>query len=89
MIVQQNNMTFDDSDERCQLILCESNANIVNYAVAAFITVVDDSTQACKRYWGMYDINHPEASIRRIMDVGGKWPIPFRNLPLRSGELYE
>lgn len=89
ILVKQNNMTFDSKDPRCQLFISSTNAtNGTEELKIAFITVVDDSSQLLKRYFGAWSWDDRESSIARIMELGGKWPEPFRNLVLpKPGQL--
>lgn len=83
MRINQNGMTFDSHDQRCQLFLCCTAAsNGMGELKIAFVTVVDDSTQALKRYFGVWNSDDREGCIARIMDEGGKWPEPFMNIAL-------
>ena len=81
MIVNQNGMTYDSADPRCQCFVGGSDATggLASYINIAFITVVDDDTQSLKRYFGLYRRESEESSIREIMDRGGKWPEPFKD----------
>lgn len=87
MNVKQNGMTYDSEDPRCQLFIGTTAATggTTNQLKIAFITVVDDSTQCLKRYFGVFDWEAREESIRNIMDVGGKWPDAFANKALPEG----
>jgi len=89
IVVNQNDMTNDSQDPRCQLFLGSTGAtNGMGELKIAFVTVVVDSIQMLKRYFGAWDWDDKEGSIVRIMDVGGKCPEPFVNLALpESGEL--
>lgn len=92
MLVKQNEMTYDASDPRCQLFVGSTGAagGQAGELKIAFITVIDDSTQELKRYFGVFNWESREESIRRIMDVGGKWPDVFRSSAVPKGfELYD
>lgn len=75
ILVKQNNMTYDSNDPRCQIVVGSTNAtNGLGRLEIAFITVVDDSSNMVKRYFGVFDWNCAEHCISCIMDTGGKWP---------------
>ena len=75
-------MTYDDTDSRCQYFLAESNALQTATNLIAFVTVIDDNTQLLKRYFGSFSREQKSESIRNIIDIGGKWPLPFREVAL-------
>ncbi|MCX8956983.1 hypothetical protein EHW66_09525 [Erwinia psidii] len=66
--VEINGLLYDSNNARCKCILSDSQSRLY-----AFIQVIDGP--AIKRYWGEYSHNHPEDSIRKIMEYGGKWPV--------------
>lgn len=79
------NFVFDEADPRCIVRFCP-----VRGGVFAFIQCLDlDCSERSpivpeiKRYWGYWDPDAPEASLKEIMEWGGKWP------ELPPIELYE
>jgi hypothetical protein len=83
MVIKKNRMTYDDSNPRCQLFISNTSAThgLGNIQVA-FITVIDDSTQMLKRYFGVWNWDDQKQSIAHIMDIGGKWPDAFQKAAL-------
>ncbi|EBH7464631.1 hypothetical protein F3H65_18420 [Klebsiella quasipneumoniae] len=67
IIVQVNGMVYDSSNPNCKCILSNSQNTLY-----AFIQVLDGDVT--KRYWGLYDHDAQEDSIKEIMRWGGKWP---------------
>ena len=91
-LVKHNRMTYDGNDPRCQLFIADTSATscMAPSLLFAFISVVDDSTQMIKRYCGIFSWDREEECIREMMNVGGKWPMPFRDVALpKTAELYE
>lgn len=81
MLIKKNNMTFDDSDPRCNFVVANTNATHGFGKIdLAFITVVDDKSQNLKHYFGVWLWSDMEKSISDIMDVGGKWPDVLENV---------
>jgi len=87
MKVQFNGMTYDDSDPRCTTWIASTQATmgLSSEVKTAFVTCVDDSTQIIKRYWGVWSTENQAQSMLDILQRGGKWPVPFRDVGL-SGE---
>lgn len=76
MRVEVGNMVFDDTDGQCLCILAQSEGKLF-----AFLQVLDLGAaharferSMTKRYWGEWDWDNVERSIRNIMEWGGKWP---------------
>ncbi|EDK1561911.1 hypothetical protein [Enterobacter hormaechei] len=65
--VEVNGLVYDSSNPKCKCILSDSQRKLF-----AFIEVLDGDMT--KRYWGEYDHDAPEESIKEIMRWGGKWP---------------
>lgn len=76
MIVEHNNMRYEDHHELCS---CEiiSGQHGKNFA---FVQCFDISTQELKRYWGSWDLENPESSMLSILDRGGKWPKLYKQM---------
>lgn len=92
MNIKQNDMTYDSEAPRCQLFIggTAATGGLTTRLEIAFITVIDDSTQCLKRYFGVFDWATREDSIRNIMSVGGKWPDAFASKALPEGaELFD
>ncbi|MEL6008212.1 hypothetical protein J4Z08_21035 [Citrobacter portucalensis] len=75
MKIQVNGMIYDSEHRDCKCILNEAQGQVY-----AFIQCIDtgmdgNETAIPKRYWGQYAHAAPEASITRIMQNGGKWPV--------------
>ncbi|MEB0982848.1 hypothetical protein [Citrobacter portucalensis] len=66
--VEVNGLIYDSGNKACKCILADSQGKLF-----AFIQVLDGSLK--KRYWGEYSHDYAEASIRAIMEHGGKWPV--------------
>jgi len=71
-----NNMLYDDSDARCYCVLSQAQGHYF-----AFVQALDLGAPHCryesphtKRYWGFWNPDDPDESIRNILLVGGKWP---------------
>lgn len=67
--VEVNNMVFDSTNPACKLILSDSQGKLYG-----FVECIDASSGQAKRYWGEYSHDDARASIKRIMEWGGKWP---------------
>ena len=72
----ERNMVFDSADPRC--VVCTYFGLDSSYG---FVQCLDIgwpgyrlSVPGIKRYWGPWDAEYPEESVRRIMANGGKWP---------------
>lgn len=65
--VEVNGLVYDSSNPKCMCILSNSQNTLY-----AFIQVLDGDMT--KRYWGLYDHDAQEDSIKEIMRWGGKWP---------------
>lgn len=65
--VEVNSLVYDSSNPKCMCILADSQSKLF-----AFLQVLDGDMT--KRYWGEYDHDTPEKSIKEIMEWGGKWP---------------
>ncbi|WP_413113843.1 hypothetical protein [Thaumasiovibrio sp. DFM-14] len=70
------NLLFDEQHKDCLCIKSQANGYIF-----AFVQCLDlgqkqyrHKEPRIKRYWGLYDSNNPESSIRQILRNGGKWP---------------
>lgn len=75
-IVTDNNLLYEDFNEHCKCILTQANGYVF-----AFVQAIDLGTNPhkpkvvrTKRYWGMWDVENPKASMERILRNGGKWP---------------
>lgn len=71
------NMIFDSEDEQCLLI----KAMGPDGRIHAFVQCLDVGNvnnrlknPNAKQYWGFYDPDEPEESIKEIMRNGAKWP---------------
>ena len=72
-----NNLVFDEGSPLCLLQVEQSQGQLF-----AFVQCVDASLEehragknrGTKRYWGRFDWNAKEASIKAILHNGGKWP---------------
>lgn len=67
--VEVNGMLYEDYHPDCKCITSQTDTGTY-----AFLQVLDQGTGMHKRYWGRFDVERPEASIKRIMTLGGKWP---------------
>ncbi|HBN3195581.1 TPA: hypothetical protein L2F60_004826 [Escherichia coli O25b:H4-ST131] len=65
--VEVNGLVYDSSNPKCKCILSNSQRKLY-----AFLLVLDGDMM--RRYWGEYDHDAPEDSIKEIMQWGGKWP---------------
>ena len=70
------NLIYDDADGRC-FVRTES----ADGQTFAFIQCLDlgfaharHDPPLLTRYWGFWDPDDPEGSIKQIMAYGGKWP---------------
>ncbi|MGJ0637483.1 hypothetical protein [Xenorhabdus bovienii] len=70
-----NNLLYDSTNSNCKCILADSQGKI--YAFVQVLDIGMPESLLIKRYWGVYEHNDPEASIKNILMYGGKWP----NLP--------
>lgn len=89
-----NNMVFDDADPRCIVRTCFGQRR--NYAFVQCLDLGNPgnrlSVPGVKRYWGEWDADNPEESVKLIMKNGGKWPdLPdieyfeeYKNLPYQE-----
>lgn len=71
------NLLFDDEQKDCKVITANCHGQTF-----AFIQVLDLGNPGNRlrkpgkrRYWGRFDPNRPEQSIKAIMGSGGKWPM--------------
>ena len=73
----RGNLVYDDESPLCQLIVTSSQG--FQYA---FMQCLDSDlsdyragkAKRVKRYWGAFNHDTKEESIRDIMHYGGKWP---------------
>lgn len=82
MRIETDQLLYDDEDDRCELILCSSQAVVRENApplTVAFLTVIQKEGEGTglKHRFGEWDYNDVEASIQRIMERGGDWPLEF------------
>lgn len=76
-----SNMVFDDDDPRCRVYV--SRGQNGTYGFVQCLDIGNKglrlSTPGIKRYWGDWNVDNPERSIKSIMRTGGKWPeLPSR-----------
>lgn len=73
LITTETNLRYDSNDAHCSITT--SHAHGQPYA---FIQCLDigshGKSRRIKRYWGRYDPNNAEESIKKIMMNGGYWP---------------
>lgn len=67
IFIKVNNLVYDSENNDCKCILSDTQGKLY-----AFIQVLDGDKK--KYYWGSYDHDSPEKSIKAIMEYGGKWP---------------
>lgn len=85
---EMDNLVFDDSDPRCYLEVVRCHGANVAFIQCLDIGWPDNrlSQPGLKRYFGFWDPDEPEASIRQILKDGGKWP---RLAPNHSDNLHD
>lgn len=91
MRVSNNGLVYDSNDERCQMYIGTTGATLGHglEIKLAFITVMEGDSKSVRRYFGAYDVQNPESSIRQIIERGGKWPYPFSEYGLPAGVFLE
>jgi hypothetical protein len=69
-------MVFDDADPRCAVFTCPGLKGTYGFVQCLDLAWPEARlvVPEIKRYWGSWDVECPEESIRRIMVKGGKWP---------------
>ncbi|HHH1744445.1 TPA: hypothetical protein ACPY9J_004079 [Yersinia enterocolitica] len=71
-IETNTNLVFDDSLKECKCILSESQGKVYAFIQALDVGMLEAPLPV--RYWGAFDHDYKENSIRRILENGGKWP---------------
>lgn len=85
------NMVYDEDDPRCIVRTCYGQGGTFAFVQCLDLGFKSNrlSVPGIKRYWGRWNSDDPEGSVRSIMANGGKWPeLPsidrfkeFENLP--------
>jgi len=72
----EQNMVFDDVDPRCVVHTCFGLNGIYGFVQCLDLGWPEGRLEVpgIKRYWGPWDVEYPEDSVRQIMAKGGKWP---------------
>ncbi|WP_166267442.1 hypothetical protein [Marinobacter caseinilyticus] len=72
----ERDMVFDNADPRCVVFTCHSLNHTYGFVQCLNLNWPEcgASVPEIKRYWGPWDVENPEDSVRRIMAQGGKWP---------------
>lgn len=73
MRIEVNTLVYDDTDDLCLCRLEKTQGKLYAF-VQVIDTGVDRAQRFTKRYWGEYSHSSPEVSLRRILEMGGKWP---------------
>ncbi|WP_075881797.1 hypothetical protein [Vreelandella massiliensis] len=73
MRVQVNQMIYDEADDLCKCVLSQSQGKLFAF-IQCIDTGMDGTARYTARYWGEFSHDAPEATIKRIMEWGGKWP---------------
>ncbi|KZY32536.1 MULTISPECIES: hypothetical protein [unclassified Oleiphilus] len=75
VINDTENLVYDSGHLMCRIIF--NTAVGQDYAFVSFMDVGFDHCRLKKpirkRYWGPWDHDDPEGSLKLIMDWGGKW----------------
>ncbi|WP_417521916.1 hypothetical protein [Marinobacter sp.] len=81
----ERNMVFDNSDPRCVVFTCYGLEGAFGFVQCLDLGWPESRllVPEIKRYWGPWNADNPEGSVRRIMAKGGKWPM------LPSMEMYK
>ena len=70
------NLHYDSDDKRCRLITANDGQS--HYGFLQCLDLGNPGnrlkTPGKKRYWGRFNPDQPEQSIKAIMGQGGKWP---------------
>ena len=74
---EYGNLVYDEENQDCSIEFCQSQGKVY-----AFITALDYGISHTprilplqKQYWGEYNLNKQQDSIREILHNGGKWPL--------------
>lgn len=75
-VLVSSGLLYDDANPLCGKILDRSQGQ--NFA---FVQCVEEKhpDDYPRRYWGRWDFEDEERSMREILECGGKWP----NLPAK------
>lgn len=70
------NMVFDDADPRCRFYVSSTQGHQFAFVQCLDLGFSENrlSVPGIKRYWGLWDWDDEEGSIKQIMAQGGKWP---------------
>ena len=73
-VTSDNNMFYEDYNPRCKFV----HGTLMYAPMAgqdvAYIQCIDLNTDEEKRYWGVFDFNDIEGSVKNIMKYGDRWP---------------
>lgn len=75
MKIQVNGMIYDEAIRDCQCQLATTQNELFAFIQCLDLGMDGQETPIKKRYWGRYDHDDKEESIRAIMQNGGKWPL--------------
>ena len=70
----ENGMFYEDYHPRCKCILGTLMYASNEGVDVAYIQCIDVNIDEEKRYWGLFDVEDVEGSIRKILKFGHKWP---------------
>ena len=68
-----NSLLFDDDDSLCFCVHSSSQGEVFAFVQCRDVGM-DGQMRNPKRYWGKWDWDSPEDSMKAIMEYGGKWP---------------
>ncbi|WED26427.1 hypothetical protein L3V77_15730 [Vibrio sp. DW001] len=71
-IQTDTNLLFDDEHPECFYIISSAEGQL--FAFVQCLDVGGNKKPRPKRYWGAWDWDAPEQSIKHILKNGGKWP---------------
>jgi len=75
MKIQVNGLVFDKANPKCKCLLSEAQGQVYAFVQCLDTGMDGQENGIIKRYWGKYSHENEEASIRAIMQNGGKWPV--------------
>lgn len=72
-IETDSRLVYDDEHEKCLLVTSQAEGRVFGF-IQCLDVGHDGKSEHIKRYWGVFDMENPKASIERIMRNGGQWP---------------
>ena len=74
LYIRENNLVFESTHPSCFLDIFSGPHGHPYAFVQCIDTGINGDLAMPRRYWGRWDHDAPEASMREILSWGGKWP---------------